>query len=347
MTDETTQDQGVAAWLRDSALSVVAILLVLAVAGSGWSASFIALHSFAMAHMGFAATAAWLVPGTFDGAAFGLSLLAFRAATYGRASLGARLYVYGFTALSSWINFVHITDRQGRLVACLLPISAVVVFDKVLREAREAYERRHKKVIFKVRPGLLLLRLAVDRKATATAIRSQIAAIPVEALIGMGAGTLAKDAREAAARPEPAPVNTPAAVPAVAPVQASPALPAAPVNGYATAPAPAAVAPVAVQTTDGVDQSVDEDPYAPVMLAPVVVDSAPAALVDSAPIVVPEQRLGPADAAEVIRNGWANGWGVNATAEAATRDKSYVSRRFAKFDTEAGRTVHAVNGSAH
>lgn len=184
--------QQAVAWLRDGALSATAVLLVLATAASGWSASFISLHEFAMAHMGLGSSAAWLVPGTFDGAALGLSLLAFRAATFGRASFGARVYVYGFTALSSWINYVHINDNQGRMVACLLPVSAVIVFDKVLREAREAYERRHGKQVFRVRPGLLLLRLAIDGEGTREAIRGQIAAIPVETLIGLGAGTLAR-----------------------------------------------------------------------------------------------------------------------------------------------------------
>lgn len=197
--------QRATAWLRDSALSVTAVLLVLATAAAGWSASFISLHAFATSHMALSNGAAWLVPGTFDGAALGLSLLAFRAATFGRASLGSRVYVYGFTGLSSWINYVHISDRQGRMVACLLPVSAVIVFDKVLREAREAYERRHGKQVFRIRPGLLLLRLAIDGKGTREAIRGQIAAIPVEALIGLGAGTLARaipPAEETATLPE-------------------------------------------------------------------------------------------------------------------------------------------------
>lgn len=333
---DVTHTQRTAAWLRDSALSVIAVLLVLAVATSGWSASFIALHGFAMLHMGFGDAAAWLVPGTFDGAAFGLSLLAFRAATYGRASFGARLYVYGFTALSSWINFVHITDRQGRLVACLLPISAVVVFDKVLREAREAYERRHGKQVFKVRPGLLLLRLAVDRKATAKAIRGQIAAIPVEALIGMGAGTLAKDAEQA---------KTAAQAPATAPVQASAELPPVPVNADAPAPAPAALVPVTAQVNGSVDLSVDEAPDTEATPAPLPVDPDPAPAATPAPIVVPAQRLDTTAAAEVIRTGWSEGWGVNQTAAAATRDKAFVSRKFNEFDTEAGRAIHTANGT--
>lgn len=194
--------QRLANWLRDGSLALLAVLLVLAVAGSGWSASFISLHEFATTRMLLGSSAAWLVPGTFDGAALGLSLLAFRAATHGRASLGSRVYVYSFTALSSWINYLHITDPQGRIVACLLPIAAVVVFDKLLKEAREAYERRNGKRAFRVRPGLLLLRLLIDRDATKAAIKNQITDIPVEALIGLGAGNLARDAT--AALPQPA-----------------------------------------------------------------------------------------------------------------------------------------------
>ena len=186
--------------LRDNGLATVAMVLVVGVAVAGWSASFISLHGFAQAHMGLTERAAWLVPSTFDGAALGLSLLSFRAAIYGRPSLGSALFVYGFTALSSWINWVHIDDRAGgKFVACLLPIAAVLVFGKVLKEAREAYERRHGKQVFRVRPGLLVLRWLADRRGTRAAIRTQILDIPVEALIGLGAANLARQARESAA----------------------------------------------------------------------------------------------------------------------------------------------------
>src|SRR4051794_748472 len=179
---------------RDNGLATLAILLVVAVAVAGWSASFISLHEFALKHMGLSENPAWLVPSTFDGAALGLSLLSFRAAIYGRASLGSMLYVYGFTALSSWINWVHIDDKAGgKFVSALLPIAAVIVFGKVLKEAREAYERRHGKQVFKVRPGLLMLRWMADRTGTRKAIRTQILEIPVQALIGLGAGALARE----------------------------------------------------------------------------------------------------------------------------------------------------------
>lgn len=182
--------------LRDNGLATLAMVLVVAVAVAGWAASFIALHAFAQQHIGLSERSAWLVPSTFDGAALALSLLSFRAAIYGRASLGSLLYVDGFTALSSWINWIHINDPQGKFVSALLPIAAVLAFGKVLKEAREAYERRHGKVVFKVRTGLLMLRWMVDRKGTRTAIRNEILAIPVQALVGLGADTLARKAAE-------------------------------------------------------------------------------------------------------------------------------------------------------
>lgn len=182
--------------LRDNGLATTAMFLVVAVAVAGWSASFIALHAFAQQHIGLSERAAWLVPSTFDGAALALSMLSFRAAIYGRASLGSLLYVDGFTALSSWINWIHITDPQGKFVSALLPIAAVLAFGKVLKEAREAYERRHGKVVFKMRTGLLMLRWMADRSGTRSAIRNEILAIPVQALVGIGADTLARKAAE-------------------------------------------------------------------------------------------------------------------------------------------------------
>ena len=52
--------QQATAWLRDGALSLTAVLLVLATAASGWSASFISLHEFATAHMTLSSGAATL-----------------------------------------------------------------------------------------------------------------------------------------------------------------------------------------------------------------------------------------------------------------------------------------------
>lgn len=225
--------------LRDNGLASLAMVLVVAVAVAGWAASFIALHAFAQEHIGLTERAAWLVPSTFDGAALALSLLSFRAAIYGRASLGSLLYVYGFTALSSWINWIHITDPQGKFVSALLPIAAVLAFGKVLKEAREAYERRHGKVVFKVRTGLLMLRWMVDRTGTRAAIRNEILAIPVQALVGLGADTLARKAAEILADkivsgtpPAPVAKREPVASPAAKNAPTKPtANPAAPTTG--------------------------------------------------------------------------------------------------------------------
>lgn len=357
-TDTRTRAQRAAAWVRDSALSAVAILLVLIVACSGWSASFISLHQFAEQHMHYSSGPAWLVPGTFDGAALGLSVLAFRAATFGRASFGARVYVYGFTALSSWINYIHIDDPQGRLVACLLPISAVVVFDKVLREAREAYERRHGKAVFRVRPGLLVLRLVVDRAATASAIRGQITAIPVQALIGLGAGELARDAAAVIAGEvngdvvsvDPSEVNSG--------VESTPALASARISASGNAVDSASVDAssgrairIPAQAGPTVDEFVDEDPdlSADVDDDPETEPVDPAQDTDAdgwlpAELKVPLLRLETDKAAEVIAQGWREGWSVTNTAAAATRDKGYVSRQFTRLSREAGHTTVA-NGS--
>lgn len=197
-TDSSNEPVRLRDALRDNGLATLAMVLVVGVAVAGWSASFISLHDFAVAHMGLSKRPAWLVPSTFDGAALGLSLLSFRAAIFGRSSLGSAIYVYGFTALSSWINWRHIDDRAGgKFVSALLPIAAVIVFAKVLKEAREAYERRHGKQVFRVRPGLLVLRWMADRSGTRAAIRAQVLAIPMEALIGLGGAALVREANDA------------------------------------------------------------------------------------------------------------------------------------------------------
>lgn len=287
--------------VRDNGLATVAMLLVVAVAAAGWSASFISLHDFAMAHMGFRTSKpAWLVPATFDGAALGLSLLAFRAAIYGRASIGSLMYVDGFTALSSWINWVHIDDRAGgKFVSALLPIAAVLVFGKVLKEAREAYERRHGKAVFKVRAGLLVLRWLVDRAGTRGQIRQQILAIPVEALIGLGAGDLARRATEHLAEPAAlAPTES------ASTVDAEDAIKTLPDNGH-----------VIAINTGGVDR----------------VDPSILTGVDARPSTEEAERL--------ILIGWMKGKGVRATARVAGREPSQVSRTFARLNKEFGRTT--------
>jgi hypothetical protein len=313
--------------LRDNGLSTLAMVLVVGVAVAGWSASFISLHDFALAHMGFRTSKpAWLVPSTFDGAALGLSLLSFRAAIYGRASVGSMLYVYAFTALSSWINWVHIDDKAGgKFVSALLPIAAVIVFGKVLKEAREAYERRHGKQVFRVRPGLLVLRWMADRRGTRAAIRGQVLAIPVEALIGLGAGALARDAVEAMQNTAGT-VDAPAAAAAVpvveqvdAPAQAAPRIPQRAVVD--------ARAPITVEVDEDVDASTGS-------------------------------RVDTETAKALMAAGWLSGEPATLTAAKSGRSKSLVYREFKSLDERYGPRprlddtgeiplVTSANGTAH
>lgn len=133
-----------ALWLRDTGLGGLGFALVLVVAVSGWAASFIGLHAFGMEHMGLSRTTAWLVPITFDGAPAGLSIVVARAATHGRPATVWRLLIIGFTGLSSWINYEHIEDQLGRIVASFMPPSAVILFEGLMSEARAAAVRRRR-----------------------------------------------------------------------------------------------------------------------------------------------------------------------------------------------------------
>lgn len=182
MTAETSTPRvGLLHWTRDSGLSALSVALLLGVAGAGWTGSFIGLHGYAMEHMQLSEREAWLVPLAFDGAAFGLSIAAARAASYGRSAIGSRLLVVAFTMLSSWINWMHVTDPQGRLVAALLPPAAVVLFEAVLAEMRAASERRSGRV----RPRLHPLRWIVDPHGTWALYRSWILDIPLPGHLGM------------------------------------------------------------------------------------------------------------------------------------------------------------------
>ncbi|HEX5495859.1 MAG TPA: DUF2637 domain-containing protein, partial [Mycobacteriales bacterium] len=168
MTGRTDRARAAGLWLRDTGLGAAGYVLVATVAVAGWSASFVGLHQFATDHMGLADTAAWLVPTTFDGAALGLTMSVARAAIHGRGAMVWRLLVVAFTGLSSWINYTHIDDPHGRWVAALLPISAVTVFESLMSEARQAYERRTERV----RPRIHPLRWLVDFGGTWEIVRN-------------------------------------------------------------------------------------------------------------------------------------------------------------------------------
>lgn len=198
-------------------LKTVVLGFVALAAVAGWAASFIGLHAFGVSDMvGYTDRTAWLIPAAFDGAAFACAALTYRASIAGRSALRGRLLTWAFTALSSWINYIHQPAgaenevSQARLVAVWLPIAAVAVFDVVLSEMRADWEEAHGRKAFRMRLGLLLLRALVDRKGTSAAFREQITGIPVSGLVGLGADLKV----DAPRRPETAAVAAPEVEPA-------------------------------------------------------------------------------------------------------------------------------------
>lgn len=176
-------------WLSRAALSFVALAAIM-----GWGASFVGLHAYGLEQMvGFSYWTAWLVPGTFDGAAFGATLITYRASIHGRSAVRGRLLMWTFTAISSWINWIHQMAFEAQIVAAGLPVAAVAVFDVVLAELRADYEERHGKRRLRLRPGLLALRWLVDRTGTAGAFRQQVTDIPVSEIAGLAQPTSEQD----------------------------------------------------------------------------------------------------------------------------------------------------------
>ena len=165
-----------ALWIRDSSLGTLGFIIVAGVAFAGWTVSFIGLHTFATQHMSLTWTEAWLVPATYDGAPAGLTLIVMRAASHGRSAWVWRMLIVAFTALSCLINYVHLTDPSGRIVAALMPLAAVVVFEALISEARKAAERR---AGITLRPRLHPLRLVFDWTGTLGLIRTYILELPV------------------------------------------------------------------------------------------------------------------------------------------------------------------------
>lgn len=215
MPEHTEHDEGVQASRAHRWLAPVSLVIVALAAVMGWAASFVGLHDYGHTDMaGFNVWTAWLLPATFDGAAFACTLMTYRASIHGRSAMRGRVLMWAFTAVSAWINWIHQPSLDTRLVAAGLPVAAVAVFDVVLAELRSDYEARHGRTVFRLRPGLLLLRWLVDRTGTTTAFREQITAIPVAQLAALGT--------EPASTTEPTPpeprVTTP---PEPAPVRAS------------------------------------------------------------------------------------------------------------------------------
>ncbi|RSN51357.1 hypothetical protein DMH01_42405, partial [Amycolatopsis sp. WAC 04182] len=164
----------------------------------GWTASFIGLHEFATKHMGYTESEAWLVPLTFDGGAFALSISAFRAARNGRAAPLRRLLVIVFTLGSSVINYNKLEDTSGRWVNALLPVVAVIVFESVLVEARKAYERNRQQG--NARPKIHPLRWFFDRDNTIEIYKSYVLGTELPEHLREAATTVAE--QQAAAKPQ-------------------------------------------------------------------------------------------------------------------------------------------------
>lgn len=177
-------------------LARVSLLIVALAAALGWAASFVGLHDYGVHQLyGFTDVTAWFIPGAIDGAAFATSLMTYRANIKGRPAIRGRLLMWCFTAASGWINWIHQVSPEARFVAAGLPVAAVAVFDVVLMELRADFEERHGRRAFRLRPGLLMLRYAVDRRGTSDAFRRQIEAIPVASLAGLGNDLLTEAAR--------------------------------------------------------------------------------------------------------------------------------------------------------
>ncbi|MCA1187699.1 MULTISPECIES: DUF2637 domain-containing protein [unclassified Saccharopolyspora] len=188
-------------------LSIAALIFVAMAAVMGWGASFVGLHEYGMQSMaGFTYWSAWLVPATFDGAAFACTLMTYRSSINGRSAVRGRILMWAFTGVSSWINWIHQPSQEAQIVAAGLPIAAVAVFDVVLLELRADYEAKHGMRGFRLRPGLLVLRWMVDRRSTGEAFRKQVIDIPVEEIAGLGTlappGTRRANALKVAAQAE-------------------------------------------------------------------------------------------------------------------------------------------------
>ncbi|MEB3369413.1 DUF2637 domain-containing protein [Saccharopolyspora mangrovi] len=206
MSEQPSTRSGHGLWLSRAALGFVALAALM-----GWGASFVGLHAYGQDQMvGFSYWTAWLIPATFDGAAFGATLITYRASIYGRSAVRGRLLMWIFTAISSWINWIHQLTPEARIVAAGLPVAAVAVFDVVLAELRADFEERHGKRRLRLRPGLLVLRWLVDREGTAGAFRRQVTDIPVSEIAGLGVQDEARTAiAPAAAAPKPQPAPEP------------------------------------------------------------------------------------------------------------------------------------------
>lgn len=188
-TSAAARMRAVGNWARDTGLGITGFIVVLIVALAGWTASFIGLHNFGMNHMGLNVDTAWLVPITFDGAAAGLSLVVFRASINARGASLWRFLIVVFTALSSWINWEHITDPTGRWIAAFMPPAAVILFEGLMSEARAAAARR----TGTERPRVHLLRWFMDWSGTWAIYRAYVLGIELPDALRDAAANLAAE----------------------------------------------------------------------------------------------------------------------------------------------------------
>jgi hypothetical protein len=281
--------------LQGVTLARLVLGFVACAAIAGWAASFVGLHGFALSEMhGYSLLTAWLVPGSFDGAAFACSVLVYRASIFGRSAVRGRVLMYGFTALSGWINWHYQTNILGQWVASALPFAAVLVFDTVLSDLRAEWETRHGQQTFRMRLGLLSLRWLVDRRGTTDAFRASLVAIPVTDLVGLLGNSLPNVAPTPVVRRSEPIVTEPT------PPKVSPPPPARPTTPRT--PPPAVPRPIPPET----------DAERTMLLRPIR-DEAPAK-------VQPPQQPAPTKVAQLVRHG------DQVTVIPPDRDDAYVQK---------------------
>src|SRR5690606_29081609 len=118
----TSEDEALRSTRAHRWLPTVSLVIVAPAAVMGWGASFVGLHDYAQHVMtGFNWDTAWLIPATFDGAAFACTLMTYRASIAGRSAMRGRALMWMFTAISSWINWVHQSTIETKIVAAGLP----------------------------------------------------------------------------------------------------------------------------------------------------------------------------------------------------------------------------------
>lgn len=239
-------------WLREQGLMLLGYLTIMVVVYSGWSASFIGLHAYAMAHMALTSRDAWYVPLAFDGAAVGLTIVVAVEAMHGRGAATWRLLIAAFTGLSSWINWEHIADPGGRNIAALLPVSAVVLFEGLMSRARRAYEDRVNPG--RQKPRFHPLRWVFDFKGTKAIVRAYVLGIELPETFAAAVETVEQERRPRGKR-TPKRRSVKAAQPVTATAEAAD-------SGDVTQPMPRLVAPAQDTVTasrDGLDRLAKDD----------------------------------------------------------------------------------------